>query len=70
MIGVGKTSLINKFIHKETIGESDAYNTPGNSTIGACFFTCNMNLPDARVIFQVRNKKNTKKVFSTKQIFL
>ncbi|KAJ8683830.1 hypothetical protein QAD02_019622 [Eretmocerus hayati] len=44
--GVGKTSLIDRYVNK-------SFNYPINSTIGASFFTCNMNLNDARVKFQV-----------------
>ncbi|OXU27280.1 hypothetical protein TSAR_000348 [Trichomalopsis sarcophagae] len=44
--GVGKTSLINRYIN-------NAFNHQNNPTIGASFFTCKINLEDVRIKFQV-----------------
>ncbi|XP_011504934.1 PREDICTED: ras-related protein Rab-22A isoform X1 [Ceratosolen solmsi marchali] len=44
--GVGKTSMINRYVNK-------SFNNNVNPTIGAAFFTCTINLDNAKVKFQV-----------------
>ncbi|XP_014219829.1 ras-related protein Rab-22A [Copidosoma floridanum] len=44
--GVGKTSLINRYVNK-------TFNPHVNPTIGASFFTCKINLDEARIKMQV-----------------
>lgn len=48
--GVGKTSIIVRYVE-------NVVNRPINPTIGACFFTCKLNIADTEVKLQVRSRR-------------